>query len=68
MADSAEFSAFSQRELRSLAKTFQVMGDEAVDKSKAAAYEISQISKKEIAQAGYSRTVSAKGCRWCINL
>jgi hypothetical protein len=67
MADSAEFSAFSQRELRSLAKTFQVMGDEAVDKSKAIAYEISQISKKEIAQAGYGRTVSAKGVRRVVD-
>jgi hypothetical protein len=67
MADSAEFSAFSQRELRSLAKTFQVMGDEAVDKSKAVAYEISQISKREIAQAGYSRTVSAKGVRRVVD-
>ena len=67
MADSAEFSAFSQRELRSLAKTFQVMGDEAVDKSKAIAYEISQISKKEIVQAGYGRTVSAKGVRRVVD-
>jgi hypothetical protein len=67
MADSAEFSAFSQRELRSLAKTFQVMGDEAVDKSKAIAYEISQISKREIAQAGYGRTVSAKGVRRVVD-
>ena len=67
MADSAEFSAFSQRELRFLAKTFQVMGDEAVDKSKAIAYEISQISKKEIAQAGYGRTVSAKGVRRVVD-
>lgn len=67
MADSAEFSAFSQRELRSLAKTFQAMGDEAVDKSKAIAYEIAQISKKEIAQAGGSRTVSAKGVRRVVD-
>jgi hypothetical protein len=67
MADSAEFSAFSQRELRSLAKTFKVMGDEAVDKSKAIAYEISSISKKEIAQAGYSRTVNSKGVRRVVD-
>jgi hypothetical protein len=67
MTDSAGFGAFTQRELRSLAKTFQVMGDEAVDKSKAVAYEISQISKREIAQAGYSRTVSAKGVRRVVD-
>ena len=67
MTDSAGFGAFTQRELRSLAKTFQVMGDEAVDKSKAIAYEISQISKKEIVQAGYGRTVSAKGVRRVVD-
>jgi hypothetical protein len=67
MTDSAGFGAFTQRELRSLAKTFQVMGDEAVDKSKAVAYEISQISKREIARAGYSRTVSAKGVKRVVD-
>lgn len=67
MADSVQFSAFSQRELKSLAKTFQAMGDEAVEKSKAVAYEISQISKTEIAQAGYGRTVSAKGVRRVVD-
>jgi hypothetical protein len=40
MADSAEFSAFSQRELRSLAKTFDLMGERAVEKSKATAFDI----------------------------
>jgi len=67
MTDSAGFGAFTQRELRSLAKTFQVMGDEAVDKSKAVAYEISQISKKEIAQAGYSRTVNSRGVKRVVD-
>jgi hypothetical protein len=67
MADSVEFSAFSQRELRSLAKTFDRMGDEAVDKSRAVAYDIASLAKSEIKQSGYSRTVSAKGVRRVVD-
>jgi len=67
MADSVEFSAFSQRELRSLAKTFDRMGDEAVDKSRAVAYDIASLAKSEVKQAGYSRTVSAKGVRRVVD-
>jgi hypothetical protein len=67
MADSAEFSPFSQRELRSLAKTFSTMGDEAVEKSKAVAYEISQISKSKIQQAGYTRSVNSQGVKRVVD-
>ena len=67
MADSAEFSAFSQRELRSLAKTFDLMGERAVEKSKETAFDIASLAKREIAQAGYGRTVSAKGVRRVVD-
>ena len=67
MADSAEFSAFSQRELRSLAKTFDLMGEKAVEKSKATAFDIASLAKREIATAGYGRTVNNKGVRRVVD-
>ena len=60
MADNAQFSAFSERELRKLAKTFTLMGEQTVEKSKAVAYEIAQLAKSEIQSAGYQRTKSGK--------
>ena len=67
MADSAQFSAFSQRELRSLAKTFDLMGERAVEKSKATAFDIASLAKREIATAGYGRTVNNKGVRRVVD-
>lgn len=67
MADNVQFSAFTQRELRSLAKTFKAMGDEAVDHSREIAYEIASMAQKEIRQAGYTRTKSAGAVRRVVD-
>ncbi len=63
MADNADFSAFSKRELGKLAKTFTLMGDDAIEESKIVAFEIAKMAEEEIRQAGYSRNVSSKSVR-----
>jgi len=67
MADSAGFGAFSQRELRSIAKVFQVMGDEAVEESRKVAYDISNLAKNEIKSAGYARTKGNKAVKRIVD-
>jgi hypothetical protein len=46
--DNVQFSAFTKRELGKLAKTFQTMGDEAVEESRKVAYDISLLAQSEI--------------------
>lgn len=59
MADNVQFSAFTQRELRRLAKTFTLMGDEAVEESRRIAFEIANQAQEEIKKEGYQRTKSS---------
>ena len=63
MADSVEFSAFTKRELGRLAKTFTLMGDEAIEKSRKVAYEISDLALQKIKEKARTRTVSAGAVR-----
>lgn len=67
MADNVEFSAYSKRELASLAKTFTVMGDDAVESARKVSYEIASLAQNEIRQAGYSRDKSAKAVRRVVD-
>lgn len=67
MSDNVEFSAYTQRELRALAKTFTLMGDDAVEESRKVAYDISILAKNAIKDAGYTRTVSAKAVRRVVD-
>jgi len=67
MADNVEFSAFTKRELGKLAKTFQAMGDDAVEESKKIAYDISLLAKEAIRDAGYSRTKAAPAVRRVVD-
>jgi len=67
MADNIEFSAFTKRELGKLAKTFQTMGDEAVEESRKVAYDISLLAESEIKSAGYSRTKANKAVRRVVD-
>lgn len=67
MADSVEFSAFSQRELRRLAKTFTLMGEEAVEKSREVAYEVSELAKDEIKATGNTRIKSREAVRRVVD-
>jgi hypothetical protein len=67
MADNIEFSAFTKRELGKLAKTFQTMGDEAVEESRKVAYDISILAESEIKSAGYSRTKANKAVRRVVD-
>jgi hypothetical protein len=67
MADSVEFSAFSKRELGRLAKTFTLMGEEAVEQSRKVAFEIAELARDEIKAAGYSRTKSAGAVRKVVD-
>lgn len=67
MADSVEFSAFTQRELGKLAKTFTLMGDDAVEESRKVASDIAEFAKDEIKSAGYSRTKSGKVVRRVVD-
>lgn len=67
MADSVEFSAFTQRELGKLAKTFTLMGDDAVEESRKVASDIAEFAKDEIKSAGYSRTKSGKAVRRVVD-
>lgn len=67
MADNVEFSAFSERELRRLAKTFTLMGDDAVENSRKVAFDIAELAKDEIRSAGYSRTKSGKAVKRVVD-
>lgn len=67
MAGEVEFSAYSKRELASLAKTFTLMGDEAVDGARKVSYEIASLAQDKIKQAGYSRTKSAGAVRKVVD-
>ena len=67
MADNVEFSAFTKRELGKLAKTFQAMGDDAVEESKKVAYDITLLAKDAIRDAGYSRTKAAPAVRRVVD-
>ena len=67
MADGVEFSAFTERELRRLAKTFTLMGDEAVENSRKVAFEIAELAKDEIRSAGYTRTKSGKAVKRVVD-
>ena len=52
-------SQYSQRELRQLAKAFNLMGDEAVSEAKEAAGKMAEFARDEIKQAGYRRQKAA---------
>jgi hypothetical protein len=67
MADNVEFSAFTKRELGKLAKTFQAMGDDAVEESKKVAYDITILAKDAIRDAGYARTKAAPAVRRVVD-
>lgn len=67
MNDNVQFSAFTTRELGKLAKTFQTMGDEAVEESRKVAYDISLLAQSEIKSAGYSRTKANKAVRRVVD-
>lgn len=67
MNDNVQFSAFTKRELGKLAKTFQTMGDEAVEESRKVAYDISLLAQSEIKSAGYSRTKANKAVRRVVD-
>jgi hypothetical protein len=67
VADSVDFSPYSKRELASLAKTFTVMGDEAVDSARKVSYDIAQLAKGEIQQAAGSRSKNGEGARRVAN-
>ena len=67
MADSVEFSAFTQRELGRLAKTFTLMGDEAVENSRQVAFDIAEMAKDEIRSAGYRRTKSGQAVKRVVD-
>jgi hypothetical protein len=67
MADSVEFSAFTKRELGKLAKTFTLMGEDAVEQSRQVAFEIAELAKDKIRAAGYSRTKSAGAVRRVVD-
>lgn len=66
-ADSVEFSAYTKRELASLAKTLTLMGDEAVDGARKVSYEIATLAQSKIKEAGYSRTKSAGAVRRVVD-
>jgi len=63
VGDKVEFSAYTKRELASLAKTFQVMGDESVEAARKVSYDIAQLAKDEISTAARSRTKNNAGAR-----
>ena len=67
MAGEVEFSPYSKRELASLAKTFTVMGDDAVEGARKVSYEIASLAQDKIKQAGYSRTKSAGAVRKVVD-
>lgn len=67
MAGEVEFSAYSKRELASLAKTFTVMGEEAVEGARQVSYEIASLAQDKIKAAGYTRTKSAGAVRKVVD-
>lgn len=67
MSDSVEFSAYSKRELASLAKTLSLMGDEAVEGARKVSYEIASLAQDRIKSAGYARTKSAGAVRRVVD-
>jgi hypothetical protein len=67
MADNVEFSAFTKRELASLAKTFKSMGDNAVEESRRIAYDIANLAQEEIKKEGYQRTKSSAAVRRVVD-
>lgn len=67
MGDNVDFSPYSKRELASLAKTFTVMGDEAVEGARKVSYEIATLAQDRIKAAGYSRTKSAGAVRKVVD-
>ena len=60
-------SQYSQRELRQLAKAFNLMGDEAVDEAKQVAGEMADFALKEIQQAGRTRQKAAGAVRATVD-
>jgi len=63
VGDSVEFSAYSKRELASLAKTFTAMGEESVEAARKVSYEIATLAKDEISTAAAQRTKNNAGTR-----
>lgn len=60
-------SAYSKKELRLLAKALTLMGDEAIDEARKTANGLASYALNEIKEAGYSRSVSAKGVRRVVD-
>jgi hypothetical protein len=60
-------SAYSQRELRQLAKAFSLMGDEATDEAKQVAGQMAEYAAKEIRSAGYERQKAAGAVRKVVD-
>jgi hypothetical protein len=60
-------SAYSQKELRQLAKAFSLMGDDAISKAKTVSYDLANYAKIEITKAGYQREKSAKAVRKVVD-
>lgn len=67
MAGEVDFSPYSKRELASLAKTFTVMGEEAIEGAQRASYDIAILAQDKIKSAGYSRTKSAGAVRRVVD-
>ena len=64
---SEAISAYSQKELRQLAKAFSLMGDDAISKAKTVSYDLANYAKTEITKAGYQREKSAKAVRKVVD-
>ena len=60
-------SAYSQKELRQLAKAFSLMGDDAISKAKTVSYDLANYAKTEISKAGYQREKSGKAVRKVVD-
>jgi len=60
-------SAYSQKELRQLAKAFSLMGDDAISTAKTVSYDLANYAKTEITKAGYQREKSAKAVRKVVD-
>ena len=67
MANNVEFSAFTQRELGRLAKTFTLMGDEAVENSRQVSFDIAEMARDEIRSAGYTRSKSGRAVKRVVD-
>jgi hypothetical protein len=64
---SEAISAYSQKELRQLAKAFSLMGDDAISKAKTVSYDLANYAKSEITKAGYQREKSGKAVRKVVD-